>query len=307
MTLLKILGIGVLCMGLALPAYADRGSGAYRKGVRAERQANLDAAYGFYNQAHTLSPKNARYFMAYTRMRFKAANEHVHNGQLLRNAGALEEAWTEFQQAVGIDATNFLAHQELRLTADLMRERDEQRSAPPVESPLSKFAAEPVELQPIPTDPIAFKMARDSESIYKALCKMAGLNVLFDSDLRPQQVKLDLSKVTLLQALDMLRMQSKTFWRPVAANTIFVTTDAAKRKDLEQNFMKTFYLQNVSSAKDHTESEIVFAITPHIVRGREVTEENVRVVEVGTGSSTELRRKRSTPYEPPRHQGANTE
>ena len=45
--------------------------------------------------------------------------------------------------------------------------------------------------------------------------------------------------------------------------------------------------------KDHTEDEIVFATTPHIVRGPEVTEENVRVVEVGTGSSTELRRKQS--------------
>jgi general secretion pathway protein D len=43
--------------------------------------------------------------------------------------------------------------------------------------------------------------------------------------------------------------------------------------------------------KDHQEDEIVFAITPHIVRGREVTEENARVIEVGTGSSTELRRK----------------
>ena len=41
--------------------------------------------------------------------------------------------------------------------------------------------------------------------------------------------------------------------------------------------------------KDHQENEIIFAITPHIVRGREVTAENVKVIEVGTGNSTELR------------------
>ena len=51
MVALKLLGISVLGVALALPAYADRGSSAYKKGVRAERQANLDAAYGFYNQA----------------------------------------------------------------------------------------------------------------------------------------------------------------------------------------------------------------------------------------------------------------
>ena len=84
----KFFGVCALGFALALPAYADRGSGAYRKGQRAERQANLDAAYGFYNQAHTLSPKNPKYFMAYTQTRFKAATEHVHNGELLRNSGA---------------------------------------------------------------------------------------------------------------------------------------------------------------------------------------------------------------------------
>ena len=150
MTFLKLLGVCVLCWGLTLPAYADRGSAAYKKGVRAERQGNLDAAYGFYNQAHALSPRNARYFMAYTEMRFKAANEHVHNGQLLRNTGELEQALTEFQQAVGIDASSFIAHQELRLTEDLLRQREEQRAGPLIQPPLANLEpAEPLELQPI--------------------------------------------------------------------------------------------------------------------------------------------------------------
>ena len=43
--------------------------------------------------------------------------------------------------------------------------------------------------------------------------------------------------------------------------------------------------------KQRTENEIIFAVTPHIVRGRDVTEENLRVIAVGTGNSIELRRK----------------
>jgi general secretion pathway protein D len=43
--------------------------------------------------------------------------------------------------------------------------------------------------------------------------------------------------------------------------------------------------------KQRTENEIIFAITPHIIRSLEITEENLRTTEVGTGNATELRRK----------------
>ena len=50
--------------------------------------------------------------------------------------------------------------------------------------------------------------------------------------------------------------------------------------------------------KERREDEIIFAITPHIVRGKEITEDNLRSIEVGTGNSIELRRKPSAPAVP---------
>ena len=47
--------------------------------------------------------------------------------------------------------------------------------------------------------------------------------------------------------------------------------------------------------RERTENEIVFAITPHIVRAQDITEENLRQIEVGTGSQIDLRRKPSAP------------
>jgi general secretion pathway protein D len=41
--------------------------------------------------------------------------------------------------------------------------------------------------------------------------------------------------------------------------------------------------------KDRQQREIVFAITPHIVRSNEVTDENMKVVDVGTGNSVTYR------------------
>ena len=47
--------------------------------------------------------------------------------------------------------------------------------------------------------------------------------------------------------------------------------------------------------RQRTENEIVFAITPHIIRALDVTEQNMRTIEVGNGNSTELRRKVPAP------------
>jgi len=244
---------------LIVPAYADRGNDAFKRGDRAERQTNYDAAYGYYKQAYTLEPNNAKYLAAYSRMRFNAAAQHVRAGELLRNTGALMEALAEFQHAVEIDSSSFVAQQDLRRTAEMIRKRELPQSAPKVESSLAKLTDEvekSVELQPISNAPITLHLtAVNSDVVYKTICKLAGINVLIDPDYRPQKITVDLTDVTLRDALDMVHLQSKTFWRPVLQNTIFVAGDTpAKRKELETNVMRTFYLQNVTTPNELTEA-----------------------------------------------------
>jgi len=83
--------------------------------------------------------------------------------------------------------------------------------------------------------------------IYETVGKLAGINVLFDPDYTPRQVHVELNNVTLEEALEIISFETKTFWRPVTPNTIFVAQDnPAKRKELEQNVIKTFYLSNLS-------------------------------------------------------------
>lgn len=83
--------------------------------------------------------------------------------------------------------------------------------------------------------------------IYETVGKIAGINVLFDPDYTSRRIKVELNGVTLQDALEITALESKTFWRPVTGNTIFVAQDnPAKRKELEQSVLKTFYLQNLS-------------------------------------------------------------
>src|SRR5438093_9845383 len=90
-------------------------------------------------------------------------------------------------------------------------------------------------------------MTEGSKVIYEATGKLAGINVLFDPDYTSRRIKVELNGVTLEDALQIIALESKTFWRPVTPNTIFVAQDnPAKRKELEQNVIKTFYLSNLS-------------------------------------------------------------
>src|SRR5207248_6583139 len=78
--------------------------------------------------------------------------------------------------------------------------------------------------------------------------KLAGINVLFDPEYTSRRIKVELNSVSLEEALQIAALQSKTFWRPVTANTIFVAADnPAKRKELEQSVIKTFYLSNLAA------------------------------------------------------------
>jgi general secretion pathway protein D len=113
-------------------------------------------------------------------------------------------------------------------------------------------AGGPVELAPLANIPITLRLTEDTKVIYQTIGKLAGINVMFDPDYVSRRIPIELSGVTLAEALEILALQSKTFWRPVTPNTIFVAADTtAKRKELEQNLVRTFYVSNLSQPSEY--------------------------------------------------------
>ena len=235
-----------------VPAVADKAKDAYNKGKDAEARQNYEAAYEFFKQAYDLKPKDLRYRSAFERTRFEAAATIVHRGQLLRDDGNLEQAAALFQQALDIDPSLFIAKQELARTLKMINDRKNpppQAAGPPpsLERKIQE-ASGPVELAPISNIPITLKLTdTKSDVAYRTIGQLAGINVLFDPEYQPKPIRVELNGVTLEEALEITALQSKTFWRPVTSNTIFVAQDTiAKRKELEQSVLKTFYLSNLS-------------------------------------------------------------
>src|ERR1700730_6797502 len=241
----------LLVLAVTQAIAADKAKTFYNKGKDAEARQNYEQAYDYYKQAYDLKPGDLTYRSAFERLRFLAGASMVHRGQLLREAGQLDAALAEFQKAAEIDPSSAVAQQEIRHTKEMI---DAAKSAAPKASippsALQKRLSEaggPVELSTISNVPINLKITEDSKVIYETVGKLAGINVLFDPDYTSRRIKIELNNVSLEEALEIIALESKTFWRPVTPNTIFVAADnPAKRKDLEQSVIKTFYLANLS-------------------------------------------------------------
>ena len=249
--LIRAAAMLLLVLAVTQAIATDKAKTLYNKGKDAEARENYEQAYDYYKQAWNLKPTELAYKSAYDRLRFLAGASLVHRGQLLREAGQLDAALAEFQKAAEIDPSSAIAHQEIRHTKEMIdaaKSTAPRASAPP--SALQKRLSEaggPVELSAISNVPINLKITEDSKVIYETVGKLAGINVLFDPDYTSRRIKIELNNVSLEEALEIIALESKTFWRPVTPNTIFVAADnPAKRKDLEQSVIKTFYLANLS-------------------------------------------------------------
>ena len=274
----------LLVAAVTLPAIADKAKDLYIKGQDAEARQEYEAAFDFFKQAYNLKPKDLRYRAAFERVRFEAAASIVHRGRKLREDGKLDEAVADFQKALEIDPSLFIAKQELNRTIKMIN--DQKNPPPQAAGPPTGLArkvheaAGPVELSPISNIPITVKMlATKSDMVYRTVGQLAGINVLFDPDYTARVINVDLNGVTLEEALEITALQSKTFWRPVTTNTIFVAQDnPAKRKELEQSVLKTFYLTNLSQPTELQDVVNAIRAVLDVQRVQQLLSQNALVV-----------------------------
>jgi general secretion pathway protein D len=117
-----------------------------------------------------------------------------------------------------------------------------------------RLASEPPEIKPLSRAPISLHMSNDSKIVFDTIGKLAGLTIVYDPDFPARRIPVDLTNVTLEQALEIVSLESKAFWKPVTENIIYVVPDQPqKRRDYEEQVVRTFYLSNTVQAQDLTE------------------------------------------------------
>ena len=263
--------VSLLVLPASLAARTRKGDKLLAEGRKAEVRKDWEKALEFYEGALTEDPGDAGYQLAVRRVRFQAAQERVNRGQKLRAEGKLEEAVVEFQRAFALDPSSAIARQELQLTLDMIElEKKRPQPLPPGERGLTPIERarkqtekkleriEPLpELRPLSRQPINLRMTNQpARVLFETVCKLAGINVIFDPDFRQDPAasrnhSVELVNATLEKALDYLAVLTKAFWKPLSSNTIFVTSDnQTKRRDYEDYVVKVFYLQNVTQPQD---------------------------------------------------------
>lgn len=249
----------ILCLGIGLVAAGcPKGGNEYKQARKSENLQDLDTALQYYQKAYNADPKNAAYRIKLNQLRFEASSFHVKQGQKLRENGDLQAAVAEFQRAATIDPSNDAAMQEARTTLAMIAEKnranDAQASTENDSSEAGEYASGPPELKPLSRAPINLKATDDAKVIFTAIAKLAGVNVIFDTDFTARRIQVDLNNVTLEQALTIAGLQSKAWWKPVTENMIFVIPDTAqKHRDYDETVVRTFYLSNITQPQDLTD------------------------------------------------------
>jgi len=256
-----------------LEARTKKGDKYLAEGRGSEAKKEWDAALESYEKALSEDPSDMVYQMAAEKARFQASQGHVDKGLKIRSQGLLGEALLEFQKAYALNPGSAVAVQELRRTQEMiLRERKrveetgkeataEERGLTPtdvvkkeIRDKIDRMLPVP-ELKPLNPEPINLKMnSQPVKVLFETVGKLAGINVVWDPEYQPPQknsLSVELDNSTIDQALDTLGVLTKSYWKALSPNTVFITNDTVnKRHDYEEQVARIFYLSNVTANTD---------------------------------------------------------
>jgi general secretion pathway protein D len=230
---------------------ACTGSRAFREAREEELLEHWDLAVLKYSRAVQLDPEDKHYRVALARARLKASQSHFQKGKLYRSSGRPELAVVELEQSILLDPTNQYAETELRKAREEAEKAIADRTGETKLEGLKREArgsrAKLPILEPASDHPINlnFPQPKPVKQIYKALADAAGINVIFDPQLKDDNVTIVLTNMEFQRALETLMRQENHFYKVIDERTILVAADnPANRKTYEDLVIRTFFLSN---------------------------------------------------------------
>ena len=203
-----------------------------------------------YRRAVQLDPDNVNARTGLQRARLRASQDHFTRARRLVGTGRLEEAVAEFQLAVELNPDNPQIQEELKAVQNQLRAKVPVRrdGKTELEALVERMRDQPLPGLAVPADPLPdelnFRKA-PNDVVIRALAMMARVNVIFDPAFRPQPIDIEIRNMTFDQALRSITNSTQSFYRVTAPRTITIIPDTpAKRREYEEDLVRTFYLSN---------------------------------------------------------------
>ena len=239
-------------VALVLLAFtACTSSRAFREAKEEESLSHWDVAVMKYAQALESEPGSSRYQISLMNAKRKAAQAHFERGKVYRGSGHADLAVVELQQTIALDPTNHYAELELSKAREeanrAAAERDGESKMQGAKRRTRGARARSPLLEPTSDRPINlnFPQPKPIKQIYQSLALAAGINVIFDPQLKDDNVAIVLTNISFQTALETLMRQENHFYKVIDDKTMLIAQDTpANRKTYEDLVIRTFFLSN---------------------------------------------------------------
>lgn len=216
-------------------ARLEAAKGLHERGTRLLGERVILPAVEALKQAVVYDPNTDAYRVTLAQaLKVKEAEERYQSGLQLLKTEKYQDAVAEFERVLGLDPTHGGATQGIRDASDrqkLLAASDE----------LTLTSDQPITLR--------FQNARLKE-VFDLLSKTAGVNFLFDRDIRDEPVTIFVKNTSFRDALNLVLTSNNLFMKRVAADTVLILPKTKQKIDQYQDLMiRTFFLSS-AKAKD---------------------------------------------------------
>ena len=220
---------------------------AAERGDKAAAAGKLQEALADYTQAVKAAPGDLGIARRAATVRAQMVQRIVDQAEAAALDGRLETATNLMREALLIDPGDTIVAERLAQMKQMPKEYLPSGDREDYE------LRGPATLNPQPGKK-SVDVRGDSKSAYEQVAGMYGIKVAFDPDLTSKNVKLRVSDVDFYAAMQLLGVQSQTFYRVVNPKLIFVAADTIeKRKEYAEVVEQTFRLDDTVAPEDITE------------------------------------------------------
>ena len=240
---------------LVFLALIAAGCGAARTFGRAEsaaRAGDWDAAVEYYRRAVQQNPDRSDYKIALERAMINASHLHLNQAQLAEARGELEDSLREYRRASDFDPPN---RQLAAKVIEMERRIRDQYEAQP-RSNIAQLREQARQAAPAPLiklNEVLPELRFNNTSIRDILNFIAaatGINITYDRDYQDRAYTVQLTGVTLEQALTQILSANQLFYKVINQNTVMVIPDTAqKRANYEEQVIRTFYVSHADATE----------------------------------------------------------
>jgi general secretion pathway protein D len=221
-----------------------------RDARRAEERLDYDRAVIEYTRALQLDPDSVTARTGLQRAKLRAAQEHFTRARRLSALGRLEEAVAEYQLAAELTPLSGEIADELKAVQNQLRTKVlvNRNGRTELEALVERMKDQPLPGLEVPAEPLpeSLTFKGPNDTIIRALAQFAKVNVVFDPAFRPSgPIVYEARNETFDQALRSITSSTQNFFKVTAPRTITIIPDTpAKRREYEEEVVRTFYLSN---------------------------------------------------------------